>query len=208
MSTCVRALLNLTLLQLQPQEAASIGEKGCKILNGGQVSCRRTGENLGFNVKNKQEQILASGNVSVCLSHSIKRPEKRPVHNFNFLSQPQMKCLVKLLVGNQWPMWCWQSDCINCNRPWFLAERVINCRSSSVRDRRDSHGGVLAVLVKRAVSPKDRLELGTEGAVLVQIFLEVDLPCWGQLTLRLPCKLLKTKMKAKALQRGSFSPFS
>lgn len=97
--------------------------------DGGQVSCR-TGENLGFNVKNKQEQILASGNVSVCLSHSIKRPEKRPVHNFHFLSQPQMKCLVKLLVGNQWPMWCSQSDCINCNRPWFLAERVINCRAA------------------------------------------------------------------------------
>lgn len=46
-----------------------------------------------------------------------------------------------------------------------------------MRDRRNSHGGILAVLVKRGVSPKDRLELSTEGAVLVQIFLEVDLPC-------------------------------
>lgn len=103
---CVYICQSLTQSHPPPATAmgaASIGEKGCKILNGGQVSCR-TGENLGFNVKNKQEQILASGNVSVCLSHSIKRPEKRPVHNFHFLSQPQMKCLVKLLVGNQWPM--------------------------------------------------------------------------------------------------------
>lgn len=37
----------------------------------------RTGEKLGFNMKNKQEQILANGNVCLCLSHRIKRPEKK-----------------------------------------------------------------------------------------------------------------------------------
>lgn len=187
--------------------AASIWEKGCKSLNGGQVSCR-TGENLGFTVKNKREQILASGNASVCLSHSIKRPEKRLVHHFYFLSLCQLKHLVKLLVGNQCPMWCWQSDCIDHNGPWFLTKRVINYQSISVRDRRDSYGIILVVLVKRGVSLKDRLELGTEVTVLVQMFLGADLPCWGQLTLRVPCRLLKTKIKAKALQSGSFSLFS
>ena len=54
---------------------------------------------------------------------------------------------------------------------------VINCQSSSVRDRSDSHGSILAVLVKRGVSLKDKLEFGTEGAVLVQMFLRADLPC-------------------------------
>lgn len=37
----------------------------------------RTGEKLGFNLKNKQEQILANGNICFCLSHSIKKPKKK-----------------------------------------------------------------------------------------------------------------------------------
>lgn len=40
------------------------------------MSCK-TGENLEFYMKKKQKQMLASGKVSVCLSHSIKMPEKR-----------------------------------------------------------------------------------------------------------------------------------
>lgn len=64
-------------------------------------------------MKNKQEQILGNGNVSVCLSHSAQKPGERSVHHFCFLSQSELE----LLVGNQWPVWCWQSDCIDHNRP-------------------------------------------------------------------------------------------
>lgn len=146
--------------------------------------------------------------ASVYLSRSMKTPEKRREHYFSFLFQSQKKRLVKLLVVNQWLMWCWQSDCIDCNRPWFLTKRVINCQSSSVRERKCSHDSTVEVLMKRKVFLKDRLELSTEGTVVVQVFLGMELPCWGQLTLKVLCKLLKAKIKAKAFQHGSFSLFS
>lgn len=46
------------------------------------MSCR-TGENQGFNVKNKQKQILASVNVSVCLSQ-YKEARKKACAQFSF----------------------------------------------------------------------------------------------------------------------------
>lgn len=47
-----------------------------------------------------------------------------------------------------------------------------------MREGRCSHDvSIVEVLMKRKVSLKDRLALSTEGTVVVQVFLGMELPC-------------------------------